>query len=99
LLEVASDVTDATIAGFLTARLDDINARRDDVIAACAEGKQLRVTNKLKAAIATVKLFVNRVKLGAKKGKIPADVAASLQDGAGRVRAILDGLLANGACS
>jgi hypothetical protein len=97
--DVAADVTDTKLATFFVGKLDAINGARDAVIAACDAGKPKKTVSKLNSMLGALKAIAAKLKVVEKKGTLPADVIATLRQGAGRVQAIVDGLLLNGACS
>lgn len=99
LEDVAADVTDTKLATFFVGKLDAINSARDAVIAACDAGKPKKTVGKLNSMLGALKAIAAKLKVAEKKGTLPADVIATLRQGAGRVQAIVDGLLLNGACS
>lgn len=99
LEDVAADVTDTKLATFFVGKLDSINSARDAVIAACDAGKPKKTVGKLNSMLGALKAIAAKLKVAEKKGTLPADVIATLRQGAGRVQAIVDGLLLNGACS
>lgn len=95
ITQVATTVTDANLAAFLTTKLNDVNERRDAIVDACTAGKTKPAISKTKSALNAFKGFLIKVKLAGKKGTIPANVAADLTAAANAIQALLTGLLAD----
>lgn len=96
--EIGNLSLDEALAIFFSNKLDDLNDRRDDIIAACEAGKAKQAIGKVKAALAVVKSVNAKLNVLEKKGTLPLSIINALREGLGRAKAVLDGLLLNGAC-